>query len=292
MRRYELKLALCTAVLTALGASATAPSAAASGTALNSEIHSSATRTRFIVEAANAEAARRMVSGIAGAVEQNLDIIHGVTARLTAAQVAQLRVMPGVRVYQDRALTTQSSLTSAVVTAASNNTTLTDGTGVETPALLLQTDYTMETGASTLQAAGNRGQGVTIAVLDTGLWMPLGQAFRTRVLATRNVVNGGTGAVTGDAYGHGTHITSIAAGGAMNIAGGYFGIAPQANLVIVQAFNGMGAGRYADVIAGLDWIVANKSKYNIRVLNLSFGAPPQSDYWDDPVNQAVMADAA
>ena len=33
---------------------------------------------------------------------------------------------------------------------------------------------------------------------------------------------------------------------------------------------------------------ANKDAYNIRVLNLSFSAPPQSYYWDDPLNQAVM----
>jgi len=36
------------------------------------------------------------------------------------------------------------------------------------------------------------------------------------------------------------------------------------------------------VIAGLNWIVANRQKYNIRVLNLSFGAPPQSFYWLRP----------
>src|SRR6202022_5054514 len=69
----------------------------------------------------------------------------------------------------------------------------------------------------------------------------------------------------------------------------YLSIAPQANLVAVRAFDGTGSGRYADVIAGLNWIVANRTKYNIRVLNLSFGAPPQSNYWDDPLNQAVMA---
>ena len=57
----------------------------------------------------------------------------------------------------------------------------------------------------------------------------------------------------------------------------------------MHAFNGTGAGRYVDVITGLNWIVANREKYNIRVLNLSFGAPPQSYYWNDPLNQAVMA---
>ena len=75
----------------------------------------------------------------------------------------------------------------------------------------------------------------------------------------------------------------------MNLSGNYLCIAPQANVVEVQAFNGTGAGRYADVIAGINWIVANHEKYNIRVLNLSFGATPESYYWNDPVDQAVMA---
>ena len=47
-------------------------------------------------------------------------------------------------------------------------------------------------------------------------------------------------------------------------------------------------GSYLDVIRGIDWVVAHKDEYNIRVLNLSFSAPPQSYYWDDPLNQAVM----
>jgi serine protease AprX len=160
---------------------------------------------------------------------------------------------------------------------------------VAVPTALYQTDYTIQVGASTLQAAGTTGQGVTIAVLDTGLWMAPGQNFGRRLLASIDVTGGGSGPVTGDPYGHGTHVTSIAAGGATNAAGGYFGVAPKANLVIVRAFDGTGAGSYSNVIAGLNWILANKTKYNIRVLNLSFGAPPQSDYWDDPLNQAVMA---
>ena len=144
-------------------------------------------------------------------------------------------------------------------------------------------------GADSLQRSGITGRGVTIAVLDSGLWQDPSQNFGSRVLASIDVVNGGSGAVQGDPYGHGTHVTSIAAGGAQNVSLSYSGIAPQANLVVVRAFDGTGGGRYTDVIAGLNWIVANRDRYNIRVLNLSFGAQPQSYYWDDPVNQAVMA---
>ena len=59
-------------------------------------------------------------------------------------------------------------------------------------------------------------------------------------------------------------------------------------MIPVKAFNDNGQGTYADVIRGLDWVHSNRSRYNIRVVNLSFSAPPQSHYWDDPINQAVM----
>jgi serine protease AprX len=42
------------------------------------------------------------------------------------------------------------------------------------------------------------------------------------------------------------------------------------------------------VIGAINWAVNNKDVFNIRILNLSFSAPPQSFYWDDPLNQAVM----
>ena len=42
------------------------------------------------------------------------------------------------------------------------------------------------------------------------------------------------------------------------------------------------------VIRGIDWVVTNRTQYNIRVLNLSLGAPAHSRYWDDPLNKAVM----
>ncbi|MGA2189853.1 MAG: S8 family peptidase [Steroidobacteraceae bacterium] len=248
----------------------------------------------YIVESSTALAARRSVRRVGGTVARNLDIIHGVEAQLNPWQKARLAAVPGVRIYENRAVTTSTSAAETVATAtvmtASDMTTLDDGTAVATPTSLYQTDYALETGASTLQAAGTTGKGVTIAVVDTGLWMAAPtQNLASRVLASLDVTVTPSVPVTGDPYGHGTHITSIAAGGAENIAGGYFGIAPNANLVIVRAFDGTGEGTYANVIAGLDWIVANKAKYNIRVLNLSFGATPESWYWNDAVDQAVMA---
>jgi serine protease AprX len=280
---------------------------------------------RYLVQAGSVNAARERVDSVGATVERELEIVHGVSARLSAWQADRLRAMAGVRVFADRALSTRQTLlsgllgnvtstltstvgdttstvlvtanelpvvptvTGTVVGGATGNSVPQDGTGVNTPTLLYQTNYPMRVGANTLQQSGITGAGVTIAMLDSGLWQAPSQNYGLRILATIDVTNGGSGPVTGDPYGHGTHITSIAAGGAINISGEYLSIAPQANLVIVRAFNGEGAGRYVDVISGLDWILANQHKYNIRVVNLSFGAPPESYYWDDPLNQAVMA---
>src|SRR5882724_1762472 len=250
---------------------------------------------RFIVQAQSTPAAQQYVERLGAQVERDLAIINGVSAFLDPWQVDRLRATAGVRLYEDRAVATEgllnllSPVTAPVVRIVISTSTPTDGSGVLLPTLLYETNYPALVDAYSLQKAGITGKGVTIAVLDTGLWQDLAQNFGSRVLASIDVLNGGSGPVAGDPYGHGTHVTSIAAGGAMNAAGEYLGIAPQAKLVIVRAFDGKGGGRYTDVIAGLNWIVAHQKQYNIRVLNLSFGAPPQSNYWDDPLNQAVMA---
>ncbi len=96
------------------------------------------------------------------------------------------------------------------------------------------------------------------------------------------------GALPNDKYGHGTHVTSVILGSQRADDGTWLGVAPDANLVEVQAFDDKGSATYANVIRGLNWVLANRAAYNIRVLNCSFAAPAKSRYWDDPVNQAVM----
>jgi serine protease AprX len=57
----------------------------------------------------------------------------------------------------------------------------------------------------------------------------------------------------------------------------------------VRALDAEGKGTYTDIIEGLDWILANKDRYNIRVVNLSLIGGISSPYWADPINQAVEA---
>ncbi|HXA91736.1 MAG TPA: S8 family serine peptidase, partial [Steroidobacteraceae bacterium] len=221
---------------------------------------------RYLVQAVSVSVARRSVMHVGATVEQNLPIVNGVAARLSASQADRLRATDGIRLFADRAIRTSQSLlstllgttedvvsttlvtantvplitgvTGSVVGLTSGSSVPQDGTGENTPTLLYQTNYPMLVGADTLQQAGITGTGVTIAMLDSGLWQALSQNYGGRILGTIDVTNGGSGPVTGDPYGHGTHITSIAAGGAVNLSGSYLGIAPGAKLVIVRAFNG------------------------------------------------------
>src|SRR5258706_10810343 len=165
---------------------------------------------RFIVQAQTAPAAQQYVERLGGRVERDLAIINGVSALLDPWQVDRLRATAGVRLYEDRAVATEgllnllSPVTAPVVRVVSSTSTPTDGSGVLLPTLLYETNYPTLVDAATLQQAGITGRGVTIAVLDTGLWQGLGQNFGPRLLASIDVLNGGGGAGPGDPLWHRT----------------------------------------------------------------------------------------
>lgn len=230
----------------------------------------------MIVQAADAATAAAAVGAVGGTVTHDLAVINAVGARLTASQGRALAARPGVaRVYSDRALRSNGHAPTTYYPALSE--------------------------ASRLHAEGITGSGVTVAVLDTGYYpfASLNENGKTdRVLAQYDAILDSLRIVKGarkniplatDDNGHGTHVTSIILSSGRDVAGAYAGIAPGANLVSVKAFDATGNGTYMDVIRGIGWVVANRDAYRIRVLNCSFGAAPRSHYWDDPLNQAVMA---
>jgi serine protease AprX len=122
----------------------------------------------------------------------------------------------------------------------------------------------------------------TIAVVDSGIDASRAADFGGRVLGQVSV-----GSVLpnspGDGYGHGTFVAGIAAGG----AAGHAGVAPSANLFSVDVMGDSGMATVADVVAGCDWILANKSQYNIKVANLSLHASNPASLFFDPLDQAV-----
>ena len=121
----------------------------------------------------------------------------------------------------------------------------------------------------------------TIAIVDSGIDANRAD-FGSRVIKQVNLASLG-GSSTGDGYGHGTFVASIAAGG----AGGLAGVAPAAKLISLDVMNDQGQSTVADVIAACDWILQNKSTYNIRVVNLSLHATNRASLFFDPLDRAV-----
>jgi serine protease AprX len=87
----------------------------------------------------------------------------------------------------------------------------------------------------------------------------------------------------GDGRGHGTFVAGIAAGSASK----YAGAAGMAPIVSIDVMDDNGMAMTSDVIAAADWILANKSRYNIRVANFSLQSTVSGSFMYDPLNKAV-----
>ena len=140
-------------------------------------------------------------------------------------------------------------------------------------------------GAKELHKQNIRGEGKTIAILDTGIDASH-PAFSKpgKILAKFNAIKGGTDVK--DGHGHGTHVAGIAAGDGGEIVG----VAPDAKLVVVKVLSDQGGGTEGGIIEGMEYISdldQNPSTYDpVNVANMSLGTPAAGDP-DDPMSQAV-----
>src|SRR5260370_4679353 len=89
--------------------------------------------------------------------------------------------------------------------------------------------------------------------------------------------------------GLGTLRASTAAGNARVAQGTYIGIAPNANIINLRVLNKPGAGSVSALLSALDWVMNNRTTYNIRVVNMSLGMPAFDSYKNDPVCRAVRS---
>ena len=155
---------------------------------------------------------------------------------------------------------------------------------------------TLTTGARAVQQAlGFTGAGIGVAVIDSGIanWhddltnrssrqYPYGNQ---RVSAFIDFVKGRTSPYDDD--GHGTHVAGIIAGNGYDTNGQKAGTAPDASLVVLKVLDGNGQGTISNIIAALDWVLANHTQYNIRVVYMSVGASVTESYWTDPLTRAA-----
>ena len=206
-------------------------------------------------------------------VQRVLDGMVVLTA--TPAEVSSLRQVAGIRAISRDALVSPMMTVAAKAMAA-------DQARAGSPGLLGLGGYPAVT-----------GKGVGVAVIDSGI--AAHAALANKVVASISFATGDPS--TTDKFGHGTHIAGIIAGSptaASSVTSQYQGgVAPGAHLINVKVLGAQGSGYTSDVIAGVQWTIANRGRYAIKVANLSLGHPQVEACVTDPLCIAVeQANAA
>ena len=221
------------------------------------------------------------VRQLGGTVTRDLPIVNGFAATVPASAVHGLTHIAGLKaVTPDVALHPMGLLGG-----------LTGGATSVAP----KSAFIKEVRADDTWKAGDSGQGVTVALLDTGIAnVP---DLGGRVLPVTNDLNlfnptspceNLTGESTcDDNYGHGTFIAGLIAGNGASSNGAWTGVAPKANLLSVKVAGADGSADVSNVLAGIQWVVSFKARYGIDVLNLSLGTDSTQSYRVDPLNFAV-----
>jgi serine protease AprX len=208
------------------------------------------------------------VLGVLGSVITQFHLIDAVEATIPAAAQSLLAALPGISVTPDVSVNVQSA-------------TPPESTSPHTPS----DDFLQQTGADKLAADGDTGQGVTVAVLDTGIDnLP---DFSGRLIGGVDLTGGGN--PFEDNYGHGTFVAGLIAGDGASSGGQYSGEAPGANLVSIKVAGTSGITDLATLIAGLQWAADHENTLGIQVLNISLGFRPLESTALNPLDQAVQA---
>jgi serine protease AprX len=240
--------------------------AALAGLSAGAPAASAASTETVIVTASGLLSPVTAVLEMGGTVLTQFQIIDGVEALIPAAALPLLAALPGITVTPDVSVSVQS--------------TPPESTGPHTPS----DAFLQQTGATQLAADGDTGQGVTVAVMDTGIDdLP---DFAGRLIGGVDLTGGND--PYQDSYGHGTFVAGLIAGDGASSSGQYSGEAPGANLVSIKVAGASGETDLATLILGLQWAVLNKAIYDIKVLNLSFGYRSGQSTVINPLDQAVQ----
>ena len=237
--------------------------------------------------AGSGDGAERAVAAHGGRVLRQLPIIGGFTAAVPASAVDVLRAQNGVAaVSEDAAVRLSGGF---------------DGFDpTKDPGSMYWVGHEV-TGAGEYWNAGFRGQGVDVALIDSGVADVDGLSAPDKVLHGPDLSFESQSEAFRftDTYGHGTHMAGIIAGRdtaaprpvQKGVENHFVGVAPEARVVSVKVADSHGNTDVSQVIAAIDWVVQHRKNdgMNIRVLNLSFGTDSVQDYRLDPLAYAAEA---
>jgi serine protease AprX len=145
-------------------------------------------------------------------------------------------------------------------------------------------------GATASWDQGDSGQGIDVAVLDTGVTPVDGLDTPGKIIYGPDLSFDSQTASAAylDGFGHGTAMAGLIAGDD-GTPGGFAGVAPDARIVSVKVGAANGAVDVSQIIAGIDWVTqhAQTNGLNIRVLSLSLGTDSLQPYQIDPLAHAA-----
>ncbi len=192
-------------------------------------------------------AEQALVRGVGGKIRHTFNIVPAISADLPAQTIEALQKNPIV-----------TSIT-PVGQVKALDAELDNSWGVK------------HIGGGIVHDSGNKGAGIKVAVLDTGI-----DYTHTDLDAN---VKGGVSFVDYttdymDDHGHGTHVSGIIAAEDNNIAGSVVGAAPATSLYGVKVLDSQGSGWLDDIVMGIQWCTVN----GINIINMSFGTN-YNDIW-------------
>jgi serine protease AprX len=258
--------------------------------ALTTAVHASPHLVSVIVRAQPGEgaAADQQVTSLGGHIQQHISLINAVVAEVPADAVPELNASTAVA---------QVTLNAPVQLLGSSYGL--PGSQYN-PVADVNSMYNIEQmdGAHAYWNAGYTGQGVGVALIDSGVSPVNGLSTPGKV------VNGPDLSFESqypsleylDTFGHGTHMAGIIAGrdsAATSVNSSdtthFLGMAPNAQIVNVKVADATGQTDVSQVLAAIDWVVQhqNDNGMNIGVLNLSYGTDSPQSYVLDPLAYAA-----
>ncbi len=197
--------------------------------------------------------AQRRHPGTARGLRKTFELTRTAAAELTGAQLEEIATLPGIVSVTEDA--------SVRATGLGNRQSWPETVGLHG------------------EPAARSAHYPTIAIVDSGV-EPRGD-FGNRLIRQVDFTSTGTNS-PGDGFGHGTLVAGLAAGG----GDGFSGVEPRARILSLDVLDDTGAGRVSDLLAACDWILTNKDRFQIGVVNFSLNAAV-GGVQNDPLDRAV-----
>ncbi len=159
----------------------------------------------------------------------------------------------------------------------------------------------LQLGADVAHAKGLYGNGIGVAVLDSGILPhPDFVEKKNRIAAFVDFTEDTDcpacaqehyrGVTFRDPAGHGTHVAGILGGDGRRSYGKYCGLAPECHMVCCRVLDENGEGSASCVRNAIHWVISHKDEYGIRILNISFGSTENGNKVAEELN--ALAESA